>query len=588
MQTSLFGDSFQQSLTPIADSLWLSAVVAMLPLITIFVLLGWLRLPAYVAGLVALAVAAVVAVLGFGMPLHLTLLSATQGAVFGLFPILTIVLMALWIYQLTVVTGRFEDLRSAFGYVSGDPRVQAIIVAFCFGALLEALAGFGAPVAITGVMLMAVGFSPLRAAGVVLVANTAPVAFGAIGIPIITAGELTGIPYEDIGAYVGRQTPVLALFVPLILVYLADGRRGVRQAWPVALVAGAAFGVAQFVSSNYISVELTDIIAALVSMAAVVLLLRVWRPEGGQEARETLAGLAKEDSEAGDRPRTSGRRGTPEPVPSAGAAVAEAKAPISTVDSATQPRLSAPRMTMAFLPYLLVVAVFSIAQLVTPVKAWLVSTDVAIPWPWLDGNIIGASGEASTSTVYNFAWLSSAGTLLLLCGVGVSLAYRLSPKVAAGELVKTAVKLKGAAMTVCAVLALAYVMNQSGQTVTIGAWIAGTGAAFAFLSPILGWLGTAVTGSDTSANALFATLQQEAAIKAGIDPTLLVAANTSGGVVGKMISLQNLAIAASAVGIAGRESELLRFAIRWSVGLLFVICLLVGLQSTSVLGWMLP
>jgi len=275
MQTSLFGDSFQQSLTPIADSLWLSAVVAMLPLITIFVLLGWLRLPAYVAGLVALAVAAVVAVLGFGMPLHLTVLSATQGAVFGLFPILTIVLMALWIYQLTVVTGRFEDLRSAFGYVSGDPRVQAIIVAFCFGALLEALAGFGAPVAITGVMLMAVGFSPLRAAGVVLVANTAPVAFGAIGIPIITAGELTGIPYEDIGAYVGRQTPVLALFVPLILVYLADGRRGVRQAWPVALVAGAAFGVAQFVSSNYISVELTDIIAALVSMAAVVLLLRV-------------------------------------------------------------------------------------------------------------------------------------------------------------------------------------------------------------------------------------------------------------------------------------------------------------------------
>jgi lactate permease len=236
----------------------------------------------------------------------------------------------------------------------------------------------------------------------------------------------------------------------------------------------------------------------------------------------------------------------------------------------------------------LVVAVFSIAQLVTPVKAWLASTDVAIEWPWLDGNIIGVTGVQSSSTVYNFAWLSSAGTLLLLCGVVVAMAYRLSPTVALGELVKTAVKLKGAAMTVCAVLALAYVMNQSGQTVTIGAWIAGTGAAFAFLSPILGWLGTAVTGSDTSANALFATLQQEAAIKAGIDPTLLVAANTSGGVVGKMISLQNLAIAASAVGIVGRESELLRFAIRWSVGLLFVICLLVGLQSTPVLGWMLP
>jgi lactate permease len=585
MPASLIAASFEQSLTPIADSLWLSAVVAMLPLVTIFVLLGWLKLPAYVAGLAALGVAAAVAVLGFGMPIQLTFLSATQGAVFGLFPILAIVLMALWIYQLTVVTGRFEDLRSAFGYVSGDPRVQAIIVAFCFGALLEALAGFGAPVAITGVMLMAVGFSPLRAAGVVLVANTAPVAFGAIGIPIITAGELTNIPYEDIGAYVGRQTPILALFVPLILVYLADGRRGVRQTWPVALVAGAAFAVAQFVSSNFISVELTDIIAALASLAAVVVLLRVWQPEGGQEARDTLAGLAKAERETG-RPLTPGTADTLEPT--GGVAVVAPAAPVAQVDPATKPRLSAARMTMAFLPYLLVVAVFSIAQLVTPVKAWLASTDVAIEWPWLDGNIIGVTGVQSSSTVYNFAWLSSAGTLLLLCGVVVAVAYRLSPTVALGELVKTAVKLKGAAMTVCAVLALAYVMNQSGQTVTIGAWIAGTGAAFAFLSPILGWLGTAVTGSDTSANALFATLQQEAAIKAGIDPTLLVAANTSGGVVGKMISLQNLAIAASAVGIVGRESELLRFAIRWSVGLLFVICLLVGLQSTPVLGWMLP
>jgi lactate permease len=585
MPASLIAASFEQSLTPIADSLWLSAVVAMLPLVTIFVLLGWLKLPAYVAGLAALGVAAAVAVLGFGMPIQLTFLSATQGAVFGLFPILAIVLMALWIYQLTVVTGRFEDLRSAFGYVSGDPRVQAIIVAFCFGALLEALAGFGAPVAITGVMLMAVGFSPLRAAGVVLVANTAPVAFGAIGIPIITAGELTNIPYEDIGAYVGRQTPILALFVPLILVYLADGRRGVRQTWPVALVAGAAFAVAQFVSSNFISVELTDIIAALASLAAVVVLLRVWQPEGGQEARDTLAGLAEAERETG-RPPTPGTADTLEPT--GGVAVVAPAAPVVQVDTATKPRLSAARMTMAFLPYLLVVAVFSIAQLVTPVKAWLASTDVAIEWPWLDGNIIGVTGVQSSSTVYNFAWLSSAGTLLLLCGVVVAMAYRLSPTAALGELVKTAVKLKGAAMTVCAVLALAYVMNQSGQTVTIGAWIAGTGAAFAFLSPILGWLGTAVTGSDTSANALFATLQQEAAIKAGIDPTLLVAANTSGGVVGKMISLQNLAIAASAVGIVGRESELLRFAIRWSVGLLFVICLLVGLQSTPVLGWMLP
>jgi lactate permease len=198
-----------------------------------------------------------VAVLAFDMPAGLAVLAATEGAVFALFPILAIVLMALWIYQLTVVSGRFEDLRSAFGYLSTDPRVQAIIVAFCFGALLEALAGFGAPVAITAVMLLAIGFTPVRAAGIVLVANTAPVAFGAIGIPIITAGNLTDIPYEEIGAYVGRQTPILALVVPLVLVWLADGRQGVRETWPVAVVAGSAFALAQFVSSNYISVELT-------------------------------------------------------------------------------------------------------------------------------------------------------------------------------------------------------------------------------------------------------------------------------------------------------------------------------------------
>jgi lactate permease len=391
------------------------------------------------------------------------------------------------------------------------------------------------------------------------------------------------------------------LFVPLILVYLADGRRGVRQAWPVALVAGGAFAVAQFVSSNFISVELTDIIAALVSLAAVVLLLQVWQPEGGAEAQRTLTSLAGAEHDGDDPRRTpdpagsdsrapgTAGSGTPVVATMGNSAVSVAETPAAApAGLAPVPALGAGRLVMAFLPYLLVVAVFSVAKLLTPLKEWLESTDVLIAWPGLDGHVFGVSGAQSTSTMYNFAWLSSAGSLLLLCAVGVALAYRVTPRSAVAELASTAVKLKGAAMTVCSVLALAYVMNQSGQTVVIGAWIAGTGAAFAFLSPVLGWLGTAVTGSDTSANALFATLQQGAAQKAGLDPTLLVAANTSGGVVGKMISLQNLAIAASAVGLVGRESELLRFAIRWSLGLLVVMCLLVGLQSTPVLGWMLP
>src|SRR5689334_16129988 len=253
---------FQQDLAPLG-SLTLSALVALLPLLTIFVLLGVLRMKAHWAALASLAVAIVVAVAAYRMPVGLALLSATEGAVFGLFPIMWIVFTAIWLYQLTVVSGRFEDLRTAFGYISDDPRCQAIIIAFCFGGLLEALAGFGAPVAITGVMLMALGFSPIRAAVVVLLANTAPVAFGAIGTPIITAGALTGIPYQEIGAYVGRQTPLLAVFVPLLLVILVDGKRGARQTWPVALSVGVTFAIAQFVASNYISVELTDIIASL-------------------------------------------------------------------------------------------------------------------------------------------------------------------------------------------------------------------------------------------------------------------------------------------------------------------------------------
>jgi lactate permease len=243
---------------------------------------------------------------------------------------------------------------------------------------------------------------------------------------------------------------------------------------------------------------------------------------------------------------------------------------------------------MAFFPYLLVIVVFSLAKLFKPLSTFLVGRDVKIAWPGLDGNVLSSAGKPVTSTVYNFQWLSSPGSLLLICGFIVALVYRVPIGRALRELAATAVKLRWAFLTVAMVLALAYVMNLSGQTITIGTWIAGTGAAFAFLSPILGWLGTAVTGSDTSANALFATLQQTAAQQAGLDPTLLVAANTSGGVVGKMISPQNLTIAATAVGIVGRESDLFRKTVLWSVALLVVLCVLIGLQSTPVLGWMLP
>ncbi|CAL9611896.1 L-lactate permease [Streptomyces sp. enrichment culture] len=560
---------YRPDLSPVAGSLALSALVGAAPLLTLFVLLGGLRLKAHWAGLAALAVSVVVAVWAYGMPADLALLAGTEGAAFGLFPIMWIVLAALWVHQLTVVSGRFADLRRAFRLVGDDPRVQALIIAFCFGALLEALAGFGAPVAITGVMLMALGFSPVRAAVTVLVANTAPVAFGAIATPIITAGSLTGIDPERIGAYVGRQTPLLALFVPLLLVVLVDGVRGLRQTWPVALVCGGAFAVAQFVSASWISVELTDIIASLVALAAVVAFLRVWQPREGERVREDLRRAAERER------REAGAARPAEPAP-------EAAPPADGAEPVT-----APRVLAAFIPYLIIIAVFSVAKLWGPAERFLAAREVSVRWPGLDGQVLTAAGEQSGTTVYALPWLSSPGSLLLLCGVLVAVAHRIRPADAIREFGRTVLTLRWALLTVASVLALAYVMNLSGQTITIGTWIAGAGAAFAFLSPLLGWLGTAVTGSDTSANALFATLQQTAAGRAGLDPTLLVAANTSGGVVGKMISPQNLTIAATAVGLLGKEAVLFRKAIGWSLGLLLAICLLVLLQSHAP-AWMLP
>jgi lactate permease len=275
---------FQQQAAPVAGSLLLSALVALLPLITIFVMLGIFKVQAYLAALSSLGVALIVAIAAFRMPVKLALLSGTEGAVFGLIPIMWIVVNAIWLYQLTVISGRSDDLRGAFRLVSDDPRVQAIIIAFCFGGLLEALAGFGAPVAITGVMLMAVGFSAMRAATVVLLANTAPVAFGAIGAPILASAGATKIPFNEIASTVGVQCPVLAVFVPLLLVMVVDGLRGLRQTWPIAVVAGVAFAGAQYWASNNGQGELTDVIASLTGLAASVLFLRVWKPAESQAA----------------------------------------------------------------------------------------------------------------------------------------------------------------------------------------------------------------------------------------------------------------------------------------------------------------
>ena len=558
----MFIATYHQVLDPVSNSLFLSSLFALIPIVTLFVLIGGLRIAAYIAAPISLLLAILVAIIIYSMPVGQTLDSGLEGAAFGIFPIMWIVWTAIWIYNMTEATGHFAVLRRAFSSVSNDQRIQAVIIAFCFGALLEALAGFGTPVAITAVMLVAVGFKPIKAASVALVANTAPVAFGAIAIPIVTLSGLTDIPKDDLGAMVGRQTPFLALFVPLILVGIVDGWRGVKAVWPAALAGGITFGVAQFACSNYVSVELTDIVASLLSAGAMVAMLRVWQPT------DPLLG---EGSGPGPRPAI------------AGAAIADARHEEEIRRRDDDHADSKRDVWEAFAPYIIIIAVFSIAQW-GPIKDFLDGLTKAFDWPGLD--ILNAKGKAPSSVEYKFNWANAAGTLLFVYGLLTMLVLRLGPGRSAGVFGKTLNQLKLATITVVSVLALAYVMNQSAQTLTIGNWIAGAGGVLAFFSSIIGWLGVAVTGSDTSSNSLFGVLQQQAATKAHLDPLLLTAANSSGGVLGKMVSPQNLAIGAAAVGLAGREGDLFRKVIGWSLLMLLLMCILVYLQSTSVLGWM--
>jgi lactate permease len=578
---------YKQILDPVGDSLALSAIFAVLPLATLFVLLGVLKIKAWIAAVSSLGVAIVVAIAVYSMPVGQTLLSASEGASFGFFPILWIVINAIWVYNLTVATGHFDVLRRSFSRISPDQRIQAIIIAFCFGALLEALAGFGTPVAITVVMLMALGFRPVKAASVALIANTAPVAFGALATPIVTLGTVTSGVSQDprlnsdtLGAMVGRQTPLLAVVVPLVLVLVVDGRRGLRQTWLPAVVVGISFGVAQFVASNYISVQLADIVASLFSAAAVVVLLRVWTPvespipddDDASARSEALVGAGHTavgtTSGATSSGGGGGRRGLGAPVDDS---VHDAPAEVAR----------------AYAPYLIIIAIFGIVN-IGAVKTALAEKPWTYPFSWPGLDVQTAAGDPQASMTYTFNWLPAAGTLMIVAGLITMVVLKVSPARGLQAYKDTYVELRWAILTVMAVLGLAYVMNQSGQTGTLGALLAQTGGAFLLLSPILGWLGVAVTGSDTSSNALFGALQVQTATKAGLDPLLLAAANSSGGVLGKMISPQNLAIAAAAVGMAGQEHVILRKVLGWSLLLLLLMCLIVGLQGSPVLDWMIP
>jgi lactate permease len=564
---------YEQVFDPVSDSLGASAIFAALPLITLFILLGGFRITAWISGLAALAVAIVVSIVVWDVPVGQSLDMGLEGAAFGLFPIMWIVINAVWIYNMTERTGHFAVLRRSFATISDDQRIQAVIIAFSFGALIEGLAGFGTPVAITSVMLLALGFSPLKAVALSLIGNTAPVAFGAIATPIVTLSAQTELPVDDLGAMVGRQTPFLALIVPLVLVGLVDGMRGVRQTWPAALVAGVSFAIAQFVCSNYISVELTDIIAALVSTVFLVGLLRFWKPS------EPLVG----EPSGGPQPAVAGAA-VSDPALERGVRLRNQK------EDSTREKLE------AFAPYIIIVAVFAIVKLIDPIKEFLFDfsggtgfdTDAETPngfdWPGL--NVVGADGEAPSAQTFGFSFWDTPGTVVLICGLLTIAALRVNFSDAIRAYGATLNQLKAAIVTVMAVLGLAYVMNLTGMTTTLGQWIAGAGGVLAFLSSIIGWLGVAITGSDTSSNALFGGLQVEAAREAGISDVLLASANSSGGVLGKMISPQNLAIGAAAVAMAGKEGHIFRRVLFWSLVLTLVMCVIVYLQSTDVLSWM--
>lgn len=551
---------FEQVYEPVAGSLILSTLVAVIPIAVLFVLLAGLRVAAHWSSLAALGVALVVAVAVYGMPPLLALNSTLYGTAFGLFPIFWIVINAIFIYNVVVDTGNFDTIRDSLASLSNDRRVQVVLIAFVFGALLEATAGFGTPVAITAALMAGLGFEAVYAAGLALLANTAPVAFGGFGIPIITGASVAQIDTFELSQMVGRQTPILALIVPGFLVVVMAGWRRMLEVWPIVVVSGVAFALTQFLISNLLGPELADLLAAIVAVVAVVGLLSFWRPrEEWHFANEPPA----EERESYERPAFG-------------------------------------RVVYAWSPFVIIVVVLLISELPgisDGIKAAETAVNfpsaeensqgqISVSWPGLDGQVTRvppATDEAGAyDAPYATNWFSAVGTLVLVAGI-ISLAVlRVGPGRALRIYGQTLNQLKFAALTVAVILGLAYLFNYSGMTYTLGLAFAATGVLFPFFASFIGWLGVALTGSDTSSNALFANLQKTTANTLGLSPVLAVGANSSGGVLGKMISPQNLAVGTSATGLTGREGDLFRLVFKWSLTLTVVMAIIVTLQAYVV------
>jgi len=549
--------TWQQLYTPLG-SLGLSALAAVIPIVFFFLALAVFRLKGHVAGSITLGLSILVAIFAFNMPVDMALAAAGYGFLYGLWPIAWIIVAAVFLYKLTVKSGQFEVIRSSVLSITDDQRLQVLLIGFCFGAFLEGAAGFGAPVAITAALLVGLGFNPLYAAGLCLIANTAPVAFGALGIPIIVAGQVTGIDAFHIGAMTGRQLPLLSLFVPFWLVFMMDGLRGVKETWPAALVAGLSFAVTQYFTSNFIGPELPDITSALASLVSLTLFLKVWQP----------------------------KRSVAEAKGSVGAAVVQS--------SGSQPSpYSLGEIFKAWSPFLILTVLVTIWTL-KPFKAAFAPGGAMYNFvfnfaiPHLDQLVIKTAPIVAAPTampaVFKLDPISATGTAIFLSALISMAVLKINFKTGLTTFKETFWELRWPILSIGMVLAFAFVTNYSGMSSTMALVLAGTGAAFPFFSPFLGWLGVFLTGSDTSSNALFGSLQATTAHQIGVSDTLLVAANTSGGVTGKMISPQSIAVACAATGLVGKESDLFRFTVKHSLFFATIVGLITLVQAYWLTG----
>ncbi len=557
--------TWTQVYTPVAGNLVLSALVASLPVVVLLGLLAFFHVKAHKAALAGLATSLLVAIFVYGMPSKLAVAAAANGAVYGLFPIGWIVLCAIFIYDLTVKSGDFEVVKHTVAGLADDRRVQALLIAFSFGAFIEGAAGFGTPVAISAAMLIGLGFQPLLAAGIALIGNTAPVAYGALGTPIVVLASVTGLDLHALSAMTGRQLPFFSLLVPFWLVWAMAGRKAMWEVWPACLTAGGSFAITQFLVSNYHGPWVVDIAGAIISMGSLVVLLKFWQPK-------TTWSFAHEN--AGER----------------------------AADAASRPIHTPKRALMAWMPWILL-SVFVFAWGLPQVKDVLNGGAKDKPnflkgisvlkyeVPGLNKAVIKAppvvKKEKAEEAVFTFNWLSATGTSLLLSGIasGLLLGFSLTElaKIFWGTLMRVRISL----LTIGAMLALGFSTRFSGLDATMGLAFASTGFLFPFFSPLLGWLGVALTGSDTSSNVLFGGLQMISAEKLGINPILAAAANSSGGVMGKMIDAQSIVVASVATNQQGKEGEILRYVFWHSIVLACLVGVVVLLQA-YVFPWMIP